>query len=404
YPNIERYKKKWKANEKERNDKKELVFNGALKTFDKKVTAYRKKLISLGEYLHELSIRTSGVATEVETFRSAWQLEQSLDWDRVQRERSLALDRLVRVLTKGESQELMAQGVAYRTGTLPHSQFYGNLRKLFSNKGVPLSDYPSLRDYLQYVLLSESIKPDQLFKEANALEKEAYDRLARSEKERELIVEARQSYLVGKLLDFSLTKEEWEEYKKVRGAQSVVRRRNIQYSNHALRTTDYGLPLSFESFYRHAEARDQAMAENLLAAIEKHDAKVTVLVAGGFHSKGIQHYLFDETSPLRTTDHGPRTQSEVRSPWSVVRGQPDNREAPYSVVSFIPKITKLDKATGSDYLSVFAQEKTPLEKLFKGETLFLPPPRWTAVLLARFHLLAQAVIVNLNPKPIFIRL
>ena len=38
---------------------------------------------------------------------------------------------------------------------------------------------------------------------------------------------------------------------------------------------------------------------------------------------------------------------------------------------FVPRITKVDDAKGSDYLSVFAQEKSPLDKLFEGEKLFL---------------------------------
>ncbi len=45
-------------------------------------------------------------------------------------------------------------------------------------------------------------------------------------------------------------------------------------------------------------------------------------------------------------------------------------------ISFIvvsPKISKVDTASGSTYLSVFAREKTPLDKLFQGEKLFVCP-------------------------------
>src|SRR5207244_3646932 len=40
------------------------------------------------------------------------------------------------------------------------------------------------------------------------------------------------------------------------------------------------------------------------------------------------------------------------------------------------KITKVDTKNGSAYLSAFTQEKTPLEKLFEGEKLFLAPLQW----------------------------
>jgi len=63
-----------------------------------------------------------------------------------------------------------------------------------------------------------------------------------------------------------------------------------------------------------------------------------VLVTGGFHSTGIDKLLTD---------------------------------AGCAVITFVPKITKVDDGAGSAYLSVFSQEKTPLEKLFEGKKLFL---------------------------------
>src|ERR1044071_4876596 len=43
----------------------------------------------------------------------------------------------------------------------------------------------------------------------------------------------------------------------------------------------------------------------------------------------------------------------------------------YIIVS--PKLTKIDDKSGSAYLTVFAREKSPLEKLFAGHKLFLSP-------------------------------
>ncbi len=38
-----------------------------------------------------------------------------------------------------------------------------------------------------------------------------------------------------------------------------------------------------------------------------------------------------------------------------------------------PQITKLEDATGTEYLSIFSKEKTSLEQLFEGKKLFLAP-------------------------------
>ena len=39
--------------------------------------------------------------------------------------------------------------------------------------------------------------------------------------------------------------------------------------------------------------------------------------------------------------------------------------------SYVPKIEKVDTDRGSAYLSVFTQEKTPLDRLFQGQQLYL---------------------------------
>jgi hypothetical protein len=49
-----------------------------------------------------------------------------------------------------------------------------------------------------------------------------------------------------------------------------------------------------------------------------------------------------------------------------------------SSFAFVPKISKVEEEFGSAYLSVFTQEKTPLEKLFQGNRLFLSEQAWTS--------------------------
>src|SRR5262249_5308641 len=109
--------------------------------------------------------------------------------------------------------------------------------------------------------------------------------------------------------------------------------------------------MPFEQFYEKAEERSQRMVDNLLStsrsAIRNPQSAMPslVLVAGGFHTPQIAQFLRD-------------------------------RKIPYVVVT--PKITHADEKSGSAYLSVFAQEKTPLDRLFAGEKLFLSPT-FTAV-------------------------
>ncbi|MBK8575581.1 MAG: hypothetical protein IPN90_07870 [Elusimicrobia bacterium] len=75
-----------------------------------------------------------------------------------------------------------------------------------------------------------------------------------------------------------------------------------------------------------------------LHAGEKSPASVSLLVTGGYHGPGLTEKL---------------------------------TRAGMAVVTVVPKIQKVDTAQGSSYLSVFAQEKTPLSKLFEGSKLFV---------------------------------
>jgi hypothetical protein len=82
------------------------------------------------------------------------------------------------------------------------------------------------------------------------------------------------------------------------------------------------------------------MAANVMKAMgEGTPTKtVSILVTGGYHAEGMAKKL---------------TESGI------------------TVIAYVPKIEKIDTTQGSAYLSVFSQEKTPLEKLFSGQKLFL---------------------------------
>jgi hypothetical protein len=188
--------------------------------------------------------------------------------------------------------------------------------------------------YVRYVLLSDAIDAQSLFNEIQGLENAGYNALAKTPEERQLAALSKQLTLIGKLLDFSLTPEEWKEY----AAKKAL---PVERNGGPLESQVEGFRSqlsSFEAFYSAAQARDQAMTENLLKAMERHSASSAVLVTGGFHSHGMDQLL---------------TRSGV------------------ATVSFTPKITQVETKKGSAYLSVFTQEKTPLEKLFQGEKLFL---------------------------------
>ncbi len=356
-PLVPSYKKKLERDIRELNEAKAAVFKPRHKEFDNRVEAYRKGSLSWGEYVRALSKQTD-LSLKVKTYLTALEMEEKLNFAEVETERTRLIAQLVAKLNKAETDELLSLSVAYRSGGLTALDFYSRVKDLCAKRGLNLARFPAMDEYIRYVLLSESLDVDGILKEAASAEKGIYDTLAKTEEERRLVASSRYFYLVGKLLDFALTKEEWEEYKSIgspplvggaRGGELFTRNPQENNKEILLSPSPYPRPQgagktfsfdlsSFENFYSEAEARDEAMSLNLEKAMDSSHAKVAVLVTGGFHSGGILRRL-----------------------------QPKG----FTVVSYVPKISKIEDANGSAYLSVFTQEKTPLDKLFAGEKLFL---------------------------------
>jgi HEAT repeat protein len=318
---LETMKKELENQKTVLDQEKSRVFSEELKRFDKAVDSYRAGRSSLGDYVQVLTgpALHLSVPLSVQTFQKTFLLEKTMDFQKVEGERTALINLLVQKLGPPEINELTAQSVAYRSGNVGYADFYNFLQNLCFRSGVSLDSFPAMKEYIRYVLLADGITAETLLEDLMSLERSAYSQLAKTPKVQAVVNKARSAYLTGKLVDFSLTPEEWKEYRSLAPHQTTLS--------------------SFENFYREADARDRAMAENLLKAIHgTKGPRVSILVTGGYHAQGLSAQL---------------------------------TQAGATVISVVPKIEKLETTQGATYLSVFTQEKTPLDKLFAGEKLFL---------------------------------
>ena len=60
------------------------------------------------------------VSSDIEVFLEAYKLETTLNFNKVESERSLLLSDLLKKLTKAQSTELLNTSIAYRLGNLRH--------------------------------------------------------------------------------------------------------------------------------------------------------------------------------------------------------------------------------------------------------------------------------------------
>lgn len=318
--NVNAYRdaKKHEAKARKSQARFEAETNAALKTlradlqkFAHDRGAYHSGKMSLGEYAQYLNDNS----INLETFLAAYDLEKKLDFDRVEKEKQHVLERLAGRMDEKEIAVLKEASAAYQAHQITLAVYFRFVQQLIEQQNVPLAQYPAFANYLRYLFLSDGIDVDQIFADLKAAEESELKSLKPTKNELEVLNQQKLVLLTGKLLDFALTPEEWSEYKSHAHARSACE--------------------PFEEFYRFAEERNEVLVKNL------GDVKTGVMIAGGFHTPGLQALL---------------------------------EKKGYSTVVLTPRVTKLDTAKGSEYLNVFLKEKNPLRKLFAGRKLFLAIP------------------------------
>jgi len=331
---------------------KKKVFSVDLMRFDQLQQAYHKGNLGIGAYVKNLSAH--GVETDlmVDQFLEAYEMESTLNFNEIGRERRVVIEKLTKVLNEKEISTLMTQSLAYRMGRLSFGMYYQGLKNLCQQKGVNLNQAPAFNDYIRYVLLSDGIKAGLLFEAIENLKNQILATLITTPEQKQLVDASEHLALTKKLIDFSLTPKEWKRYKSTKSNNNVIpAKAGIQVVNKLLkqvRDLDPGLRRddavlvdgylkAFENFYEQADIRSHKMVENLMGQTTQENK---ILVLGGFHTPLVSKIL---------------------------------RQQKVSFVVVSPKITKVERESGSSYLSVFSREKTPLDQLFSGNKLFLKP-------------------------------
>src|SRR5581483_4532474 len=202
--------------QKNLSEEKARVFNPLLKEFDARVQIYRKDQSNFAEYVRAVTRQCGSVPLMVARFLEALQAESSIDLKRVESERSRFLSTLTERLTSEQIRKLTAASLAYREGNLSHAGFYAFLESLRRDSGVALAEFPTMDAYIHYIVVADQIDGDILLAQLQVLEQQKFRVLTKNSEEASLIRQSRELYLLGKLLNFSLTRDEWNEYVKTK--------------------------------------------------------------------------------------------------------------------------------------------------------------------------------------------
>jgi hypothetical protein len=164
------------------NEKKNLKFNAQLRSFDGLVQNYHDGQLGMGEFIQRLASHEKTWQAQTQLFLEALRLENKINFDHVQKERTTILSNLIPTLDPATLNNFYEEAIRFQMGVLTQDEFYSTLKNLCDRSGISLTQYPAMQSYIQYVLLSSQIDGDKLFKEISSLENNSYHRLHHNRK------------------------------------------------------------------------------------------------------------------------------------------------------------------------------------------------------------------------------
>ncbi len=307
---------------------KARVFSPQQNALFQKWADYHSGVLPMTAYIDSLMavkpIAPGTSAKNLAQFLRVRALETSLDFGKAESERDHYFKALVAHLDKDGLAGLVEKTVAFKTGALTYADYFREIQKNSVAAGIKWDAYPQFARYIEYVLGAESIAPEPLMTELAGYEQNVWTSLCQTPEQKLLFQKAQDLNLLANLIGLKLTTPDWQAY------QSRKERIDELASGIDVK--------AFEGFYEAAQARDQIIAANLKSVMSSSKSRVTILVAGGFHSSGL-----------------------------IENFQKSN----VTLVVVAPKLESVNGSSSNDYLSLFSQKKTPLEKLFEAPKISL---------------------------------
>lgn len=324
------------------------VYHDELKQFDKQLISYEGGETSFLDYVDVLREWAGKKNLKLDSYKNiallakAQEIENAIDFNIVDKERTKLIDKLGTVLDKQGLSDLVLKSLHFRLGKLTASEYYNYLSNTVENAKdtVSKAEYPNLFSYIEYVQLHHKMDKTRLFEECSDLENLIAEGMFKDNNQKKLFALSKHVGILHRMFKLELVKEDYQYYKrnkedfKIETFTGFVKvqapRFGIDfYEDPALSKINENLPI-IEGFYEAAIERDPVLIDNMLSQMQKEGTNICVLVTGGFHTKGLMDILKE-------------------------------RQIAYAVVS--PRITK--KQEYNPYIDIMTNKKTPFEEFLE---------------------------------------
>ena len=154
--------------------------------------------------------------------------------------------------------------------------------------------YPNLMDFMGLLILKEEINAQELFQEIYHLEQLLENKMSENYVEKELLELGRHLSFFKELLSLSIPHNQYEIYQEKKLHPEHFRRKlqALQAELVPLPVLPRKIVLQAEEFYLLTQKRDKTLFQKTLnLALSPKSSKAIVLIAGGFHSKGLTQLM-----------------------------------------------------------------------------------------------------------------
>lgn len=274
----------------------DLVYSDELLSVVSLKNKYCSHEVELGEYLSSIINKTNfQEETYPNLFKmlSVYNLKKSIEFSLIDEETSGLLNLLSKTLDRENLSELFQVNLSFKIGDISSDQFYTYLLRLIRKEGVDTSRFNNVLLYSELISEYGAINSGDIQSEVMGLERSYMSCLGIKEKAlfefgsrcsmlRDFfnlsMSNSDKDYLLSNIEDFSsksflklmeiVSPDEVSEYSDFTGSIDSSRKQIMR-------------------FYELAGKRDEILVKNALERMKTSNTKWGVLVAGGFHTKGI---------------------------------------------------------------------------------------------------------------------
>ena len=284
---------KWKAFKTHLDESRKTVYSEKMNEFQDRWEDFRAERTSLAEFLMYL-VNFKKILAQDQGLPELNKLVDSVGYTA-----SGAQEKLVPVI-KTMAAEFKAKYVrgmdvksemnfynryqAFLTGQMESGQFLQYMIELGHERGFRPKLTPAIRRLLGHTETLSEIKGSELFAELQKAQETIEASLMTKPAEKEIAVKYRRLLLLQELLSLELTHETLSQYQADPGAYLDL------LGDAAFKE---GLAPAVE-FYKLALERDLAFFKNLIARMEEQKQSMALVVAGGFHTNGLQRILEEQ--------------------------------------------------------------------------------------------------------------